>query len=73
MTEKQKHTHAPAAMALLAVGLAAALVFGALVLASGDWLPGTIIVVAAAVGLVREVPALRRLRGAARPPTGTPG
>ena len=47
--------------ALLTVGLVAALVFGLIVLISGDWLPGTIIVVAALAGMARQVPVIRRL------------
>ena len=47
--------------AFLTVALAAALVFGIVVLASGDWVPGTVIVVASLVGLVREVPVIREL------------
>lgn len=45
--------------AILTVALAACFVFGAVVLASGDWLPGGIIVAASAVGLVREVRTIR--------------
>lgn len=73
MSEKQKRIRAVGATAALSVALAAALIFGAVVLASGDWLPGTIIVVAAAVGLVRQVPVLRRLHGAPGPPTSSSG
>jgi predicted tellurium resistance membrane protein TerC len=47
--------------AFLTVGLAAALVFGIIVLVSGDWIPGTIIVVATVVGLAEQVPGIRRL------------
>ena len=47
--------------AIMTVGLAACLVFGIVVLASGDWLPGAIIVAASAVGLANEVPVIRRL------------
>jgi hypothetical protein len=47
--------------ALLTVGLAAALVFGITVLVSGDWIPGTIIVVATLIGLAKQVPVIRRL------------
>jgi hypothetical protein len=45
----------------LTVGLTAALAFGILVLARGDWIPGGIIVVAAIAGLARQVPAIRKL------------
>lgn len=47
--------------ALLAVALAACFVFGVIVLASGDWLPGGIIVAASTVGLAREIRMIRRL------------
>jgi hypothetical protein len=47
--------------AFLTVGLAAALVFGIIVLVTGDWIPGTIIVVASVVGLAEQVAVIRRL------------
>jgi hypothetical protein len=47
--------------AFTTVGLAAALVFGIIVLVSGDWLAGTIIVAAALIGLALHVPVIRRL------------
>ena len=56
--------------AFLTVALAAALVFGILVLITGDWLPGMVIVAAALVGLARQVPVIRRLCGG--PPTHNP-
>jgi hypothetical protein len=43
----------------LNVALAAALVFGIIVLAGGDWIPGSIIVAAAVVGLAKQIPAVR--------------
>jgi hypothetical protein len=60
--------------ALLTVGLLAALIFGAIVLAGGDWIPGAIIVVASLIGLATQVPIIARLcRGAApSPPYGKP-
>jgi hypothetical protein len=61
VNEKEKWNRQVRRTAFRAVGLAAALVFGILVLASGDWIPGTVIVVASLVGLVREVPVIRRL------------
>lgn len=57
--------------AILSVALGACLVFGIIVLAGGDWLPGAIIVTASTVGLGRQVPVIRRLCGngyAASPP-----
>jgi ABC-type methionine transport system permease subunit len=47
--------------AILTVALAACFVFGVIVLASGDWIPGGIIVAATAVGLAREVPVIQKL------------
>jgi hypothetical protein len=47
--------------AILTVALGACLVFGIIVLASGDWLPGGIILAASTVGLVRQIPVIRRL------------
>jgi hypothetical protein len=52
--------------AIISVALAACLVFGIVVLASGDWLPGGIIVAASSVGLAREVPVIRKLCGPSR-------
>lgn len=48
-------------VAIISVALAACLIFGIVVLASGDWLPGGIIVAASTVGLAREVPVIRNL------------
>ena len=47
--------------ALLTVALSAALIFGIVVLAGGDWIPGGITVVAALVGLAGQVPVIREL------------
>ncbi len=47
--------------ALLTVGLLATLIFGAIVLAGGDWIPGVIIVVASAIGLAKQIPIIARL------------
>jgi len=47
--------------AIITVGLGACFVFGIIVLASGDWLPGGIIVVASSAGLARQVPVIRKL------------
>jgi hypothetical protein len=55
--------------ALLTLGQLAALIFGAVVLAGGDWIPGAIIVVASLIGLGTQIPIIARLcRGAAPPP-----
>jgi uncharacterized membrane protein YjjP (DUF1212 family) len=60
MSEKQRHQMGPTVS--LIVALACALIFGIVVLAGGDWIPGTIIVVASGVGLARQVPIIQRRR-----------
>ena len=55
--------------ALMTVGLASALVFGIIVLATGDWIPGGIIVAAALIGVARQVPVIRKLCSAAPAPS----
>ena len=47
--------------AVITVALLAALVFGIVVLAGGDWIPGGITVVAALIGLARQIPVIRDL------------
>jgi hypothetical protein len=59
MSEKQQHQLIQTV--IVTVGLAFALIFGIIVLASRDWIPGGIIVAASAVGLARQVPIIRRL------------
>ena len=47
--------------ALLTVALLAALIFGIIVLAGGDWIPGTLIVASTLIGLARQIPVINRL------------
>jgi hypothetical protein len=60
--------------ALLTVGLLAALIFGIIVLARGDWIPGTLIVAASLVGLARQIPVINKLcrHAPPSPPHGKP-
>jgi hypothetical protein len=60
--------------AVLTVGLLAALIFGIIVLAGSDWIPGAIIVAASLIGLARQIPIIAKLRGGAAPspPHGKP-
>jgi hypothetical protein len=53
--------------ALLTVALVSALIFGIVVLAGADWIPGTLIVAASVVGLARLIPVINRLRRHASP------
>ena len=55
-------------VAIITVALAACLIFGIIVLASGDWLPGGIIVAASTVGLAREIRRLCNTSYPASPP-----
>ena len=61
MDDKQEFNRQVRLTAFLTVGLAAALVFGIIVLVTGDWIPGTIIVAATLIGLANQVPVIRRL------------
>ena len=61
MAQKEEFNRQVRRTAFLTVGLAAALVFGIIVLVTGDWLPGTIIVAATLTGLAGQVPVIRRL------------
>ena len=61
MTDKEEFNRQVRRTAFLTVGLAAALVFGIIVLITGDWIPGTIIVTATLIGLSSQVPVIRRL------------
>jgi hypothetical protein len=60
--------------ALLTVALLAALIFGMVVLAGADWIPGTLIVAASMIGLARRIPIINKLRNQAppSPPHGKP-
>lgn len=61
MTDKEEFNRQVRQTAFLTVGLGAALVFGIIVLTTGDWIPGTIIVAATLIGLANQVPIIRRL------------
>ena len=55
MTAKDAFNRQVRRSALLTVGLLAALTFGIIVLAGGDWMPGTLIVAASLIGLAGQV------------------
>lgn len=61
MTKHHDFNHQVWQTAIITVALGACFVFGIIVLASGDWLPGGIIVAASSVGFARQVPVIRRL------------
>jgi hypothetical protein len=61
-------------IALLTVGLLAALIFGTIVLAGSDWIPGAIIAAASLIGLANQIPIITEICSGARPspPHGKP-
>lgn len=61
MTKHHDFNHQVWQTAIITVALGACFVFGIVVLASADWLPGGIIVAASSVGLARQVPVIRKL------------
>ena len=70
MTAKEDRSRRVWRTTLLAVGLLSALIFGAIVLVGGDWIPGVVIVVASLVGLAGQIPIITRLCREA-PPSST--
>lgn len=74
MANRHNFNHQVRQAAIITVALGACLIFGIVVLASGDWLPGGIIVAASTVGLARQIPIIRNLCSAgsqASPPKHT--
>jgi hypothetical protein len=74
VTAKDEFNRQVRLTALLTVGLLAALIFGIIVLAGGDWIPGTLIVAASAIGLAHQIPVIDKLCRQAPPsrPHGKP-
>jgi hypothetical protein len=74
MTAKDDFNRQVRLTALPTVGLLAALIFGIIVLAGGDWIPGTVIVAASLIALAREIPVINKLCRQAPPsaPHGKP-
>lgn len=67
MTANEDFTRRAWRTALLSVALLATLVFGIIVLAGSDWIPGSIIVGASLVGLARQIPVIKELCEGGRP------
>ena len=74
MTAKEDLNRRVWRTALLTVGLLAALIFGIIVLAGSDWIPGAIIVAASLIGLAGQIPIIAKLCGGPgpSPPHGKP-
>ena len=65
---KTEFNHQVRRATFLTVALVAALVFGVIVLAGGDWVPGGLIVASTLIGLARQIPLIRKLCSEAPPP-----
>jgi hypothetical protein len=61
VTTKEEFNRQVRRTAFLTVGLFAALIFGIIVLAGGDWVPGTVIVAASLIGLAGQISTINRL------------
>jgi hypothetical protein len=74
VTAKDEFNQQMRQTALLTVALLSALIFGIVVLAGADWIPGTLIVAASVIGLVRLIPTISRLcrQAPPSPPHGKP-
>jgi hypothetical protein len=74
VTAKHEFNRQVRLTALLTAGLLAALTFGIIVLAGGDWVPGTVIVAASLFGLARQIAVINKLcrQAPPSPPHGTP-
>jgi hypothetical protein len=69
VTAKEEFNRQVRRTAFLTVGLFAALIFGIIVLAGGDWVPGTVIVAASLTGLAGQISVINRLCRRAPPPS----
>jgi hypothetical protein len=74
VTAKDEFNRQVRLTAFLTVGLLTALIFGIIVLAGGDWIPGTVIVAASLIGLARQIQVINELcrQAPPSPPRGTP-
>jgi hypothetical protein len=68
MSTREDFNHQVRRIAVITLALAACLIFGIIVLASNDWIPGGIIVAASVVALAREIPVIGRLCSTDLPP-----
>ena len=73
MTNRQDFNRQVRTTTVMTLALTACLIFGVVVLASSDWIPGGIIVAASVVALAREVPVIRRLCSTEWPPSPPKG
>lgn len=69
MANREDFNHQVRRTAITTLAFAAGLVFGIILLASNDWVPGGIIVAATVVGLAVEIPVIRKLCTTELPPS----
>lgn len=67
--EGAEFSHQVRRTAVMTLALVAGLVFGIVLLATSDWIPGAIIVAVTVVGLARQVPVIRELCSTDWPPS----
>lgn len=69
MANREDFNHQVRRTVVTTLALAACLVFGIVVLARSDWIPGGIIIAASVVALASEIPVIRRLCSTELPPS----
>ncbi len=69
MASREEFNHQVQRTAIMTLAFAAGLIFGIILLAGGDWLPGGIIVASTVVGLAVQIPIIRKLCSTELPPS----
>jgi hypothetical protein len=69
MATREDFNHQVRRTAIMTLAFAAGLVFGIILLATGDWIPGGIIVAATVVGLAVQIPVIQKLCSTELPPS----
>ena len=69
MANRDDFNHQVRRTTILTLAFAAGLVFGVILLVTGDWIPGGIIVASTVVGLAVQIPVIRRLCNTELPPS----
>jgi hypothetical protein len=72
MTEREGFNRRVRRTAFLCLAFVLGLVFGIILLAVGDWIPGGVIVAVSLIGLAVEIPVIGRLCSAPLAPTSKP-
>ncbi len=69
MANREEFNHQVRRTVIMTLAFAAGLVFGIILLAGSDWIPGGIIVASTVVGLAVQIPVIRRLCSTELPPS----